>query len=357
MPQFAIGSKSTLTEGVRADTAGFMLARTRQLSDDLWRLRIDSECGLVVNVFLLRSGDAICLIDTGFTHTTEQLRDGLSGLGLPLEAVTDVLYTHTHADHIGGGVALGQAWCPHEWLWEGTTPAFGDLYPYLERIRSRPEWPIGFLSTTSKSDPLVAEMQSKPRTVLRTLGSGSLARPSGVPFGESVTIGEYTFECVDGRGHDPFHCGWFCRRNGWLFSGDVLMAVPTPLVIGMGDEVSTWLATLERWESSLEVSWLLPGHGMPTRLFHPSVARSRGSLERLYTELRRQLETDLPVEPLLVTRGVLPADRSRFGARSAVLLANVETLLAVLEARGVVASDGRGRWQRRASIPELTALG
>ena len=96
---------------------------------------------------------------------------------------------------------------------------------------------------------------------------------------------------------------------------------------------------------------------MPTKLFHPSVARSRGFLERLYTELRRQLETDLPVEPLLVTRGVLPADRSRFGARSAVLLANVETLLAVLEARGVVASDGRGRWQRRASIPELTALG
>lgn len=334
-----------------------MLARTRQLTDDLWRLRIDSECGLVVNAYLLRSGDSCCLVDTGFTHTISGLELALAEVGLALNAVTDVLYTHTHIDHIGGGVALGGQWHPREWLWEGTEPAFGDLYSYLEGIRTSPEWPIGLLSSDRSSDPIVVEMHAKPRTTLRTTGTGRLSNPRGVAFGETVTIGEYVFECVDGRGHDPYHCGWYCERLGWLFSGDVLMAVPTPLVVGMGDSATNWLATLRRWESTLDVRWMLPGHGMPTKLFGASVARSRTSLERLYGELRRQLETGKPVDPLLVTRGLLPADRSRFGARSAVLLANVETLLFTLESRGEVVSPRPGQWERLGPLSEFSAFG
>jgi glyoxylase-like metal-dependent hydrolase (beta-lactamase superfamily II) len=334
-----------------------MLPRTRQLTDDLWRLRIDSECGLVVNAYLLRSKGANCLVDTGFTHTAIHLEAALSELELSLDEISDVLYTHTHIDHIGGGVALAARWHPREWLWEGTEPAFGDMYEYLESIRTDPEWPIGFLPRSASSDPLVVEMHAKPRTPVRTTGPGTLAQPIGVPFGGSATIGDYTFECVDGRGHDPYHCAWLCRRTGWLFSGDVLMAVPTPLVVGMGDNASKWLATLERWESTLDVTWLLPGHGMPTKLFHPSITRSRRGLERLYTELCRQLETDRPVEPLSVTRGILPCDLSRFGARSAVLLANVQTLLTALEARGDVASIGEGLWVRRREFPALSAMG
>ena len=333
-----------------------MLPGTRQLTDDLWRLRISSECGLVVNAYLLRSEDANCLIDTGFSHTTDQLEAALDEVGLRVADVTDVLYTHTHVDHIGGGVALAPRWSPREWVWEGTEPAFGDLYTYLERIRTSAEWPLGFLPSPSDADPVIVEMHAKPRVPIRTTGDGRLSSVQGVGFGETVTIGAYELECIDGRGHDPYHCGWLCRDRGWLFSGDVLMAVPTPLVAGMGDDVRQWLGTLERWERELDPSWLLPGHGMPTKLFGPSIARSRGALERLYGELCRQLDTGRPVDPLVVTRGILPADRSRFGARSAVLLANVETLLATLEARSLVARDSDRRWQKSRVLPSLGEL-
>ncbi|MFT6398227.1 MAG: glyoxylase-like metal-dependent hydrolase (beta-lactamase superfamily II) [Bradymonadia bacterium] len=346
-----------MTAVVWLDSANAVTQRTRQLTDDLWRIRLDSACGLVVNVFLLRSKSAVALIDTGFPHTTEQLESALSELGLRVSDVTDVLYTHTHIDHIGGGVALADSWSPREWFWEGTEPAFSDVYAYLESVRSKPEWPVGFLPEACASDPLICEMHAKPRTPTRAGGTGLLVDPRGVSHGESVELGDYRFECVDGRGHDPFHCAWFCRRLGWLFSGDVIMAVPTPLVLGMGDEVGLWLGTLDRWESELDVTWLIPGHGMPTKLFQPSIARSRRSLVRLYDELSRQLNTGAPVEPLGVTRGVLPADRSRFSARSAVLLANVETLLSALEAEGVVEEIGEGRWLLRTRLPSLDAIG
>lgn len=310
-----------------------------------------------MNVFLLRSRGSIALFDTGFPHTTAQLESALGELGLSVGDVTDVLYTHTHIDHIGGGVALAQSWSPREWFWEGTDPAFGDVYAYIESVRSAPEWPVGFLPEACLADPLICEMHAKPRTPTRAGGTGALSDPRGVSHGECVELGDYRFECVDGRGHDPFHCGWLCRRLGWLFSGDVIMAVPTPLVLGMGDEVGLWMETLDRWESELDVSWLIPGHGMPTKLFQPSIERSRRSLVRLYEELSRQLKTGSPVEPLAVTRGVLPADRSRFGARSAVLLANVETLLSALAATGVVEEVEGGRWVKRNALPDLNAVG
>ncbi len=239
------------------------------------------------------------------------------------------------------------------WVWEGTTPAFGDYYAWAETIREQPEWPLTLVEANRASDPLVAEMRSKPQTPLRCGGDGTLGRVHAVPFDGEVSVGELRFRCIDGRGHDPYHCGWLEPRRGWLFSGDVALAVPTPLVASMNDDVRTWLDTLDRWERELDVSWLLPGHGMPTRLFAPAIARSRKALVRIYDELRRQLVSGGAVDPLEVTRGVLPADRSRFAARSRVLLATVETLLGELERQGVVARTDCRRWTVTRDVPAL----
>lgn len=333
-----------------------MANRTRDLGDGVYRMRIDSECGLVVNVFVVRSEDRVALVDTGFPHTVAQLAEGLAEIALDLGDVTDVLYTHTHVDHMGGGAALAERWSPDEWVWEGTEPAFGDWYTYIEGIRTTAQWPLGFLSEEYARHPLVAEIRSKPRPPIRVTSGGRLRGPRGVRFGERVRIGALEFECVDGRGHDPYHCAWYERERGWLLSGDVVLALPTPLVAGMGDDAEVWLETLDRWERDLSVSWLLPGHGMPTRLFGPSVARSRAGLLRLYSELERQLATGSPVDPVEVMRGVLPQDGSRYAARSAVMLATVETLLGTLSSRGMVTRAGADRWALRAPgqpLPEL----
>ncbi len=330
------------------------MQRTKQLAPGVWRARIDSECGLVVNMFILASEGQVALIDTGFPHTAHQVENALHELGLSLEAVTDVFYTHTHIDHIGGGTSLAARWSVDEWLWEGTTPAFGDVCAHIENVRTPVGWPGALLTPAQHTAASVCEILAKPRTPSGLEGCAQLRNPRGVPFGHELAVGAFRLRCVDARGHGPYHCAWYEPERRWLFSGDVVLSVPTPLVVDMGDDVATWLSTLTRWEQELEVDWLLPGHGMPTKLVQPSLARSRAALERVYAVLAQRLSAG-PVDVLSVAQSVLAHDPSRYAARTAVLLANVESLLATLQSRGVVSRDGV-HWAATASLPAFLSL-
>jgi metal-dependent hydrolase (beta-lactamase superfamily II) len=63
-------------------------------------------------VWLVDDGDRLVLIDTGYASmggpTTGRLLAALAALGVPPEAVSAVLITHMHADHISGLVADGR---------------------------------------------------------------------------------------------------------------------------------------------------------------------------------------------------------------------------------------------------------
>ncbi|MCC6236453.1 MAG: MBL fold metallo-hydrolase [Dehalococcoidia bacterium] len=59
------------------------------------------------NVFLVRTGDALVLIDTGFASSLEGIVRDVATVA-PGEAVTHVLLTHAHPDHAGAAEALRQ---------------------------------------------------------------------------------------------------------------------------------------------------------------------------------------------------------------------------------------------------------
>jgi glyoxylase-like metal-dependent hydrolase (beta-lactamase superfamily II) len=257
---------------------------------------------------------------------------------------------------MGGGAAAHGRWSPREWIWDGVQPYVDDVFGHIEAWRTPPEWPRDIVSPDDAHDPLVVEILGKPRTPVRTAAAGKLGDPRPVAFGEVVTLGPWALECVDARGHDPLHCAWYERSRGWLLSGDTILATPVPLVASMGDSVGQWLATLDRWERELEVSWLLPGHGMPTRLFGASLERSRSWLGRLHEAVRAQLAEREVVGALDVTRAVLPRDGSRFAARSAIVLATTDTILRELTMLGVVEEVAQGRWRAHRAVPDLDAL-
>lgn len=60
------------------------------------------------NVVLVRSGKTLALIDTGaggdFMPTLGRLPDALDGLAIAADAVTHVIFTHAHADHLWGAI-------------------------------------------------------------------------------------------------------------------------------------------------------------------------------------------------------------------------------------------------------------
>lgn len=334
-----------------------MSARTRAIDDGVWRLRLDSECGLVVNAYALAHPDGIALIDTGFPHTTAQLAAGLAELDRSLADVTDVFYTHTHIDHVGGGAALAARWSPREWLWEGSTPAFGDVFAHITGWRTSDTWPLPLVGDAHGAHPRVAEIRSKPRTPIRVCDGGTLHAPRGVAFGDEVVVGPWRLQCVDARGHDPYHCAWWEPDRGWLFSGDVVLAVPTPLSVGMGDDAATWLRTLARWEATLPVQRLFPGHGMPTTLYEPSLARSRGRLGALYEVIADGMRAHGTVDLMAATERALPVDRSRFSARTSTVIATLHALLTACEREGWVTESSPGRWHVvEGELPPFDAL-
>ena len=58
--------------------------------------------GLCSNIFVFAEGDNISLVDTGSGMEPNAVSPQLKQLGLEIEAVTRVVITHGHIDHIGG---------------------------------------------------------------------------------------------------------------------------------------------------------------------------------------------------------------------------------------------------------------
>jgi glyoxylase-like metal-dependent hydrolase (beta-lactamase superfamily II) len=56
------------------------------------------------------------------------------------------------------------------------------------------------------------------------------------------------------------HVAFFERSRGWLFAGDAVLAVPTPISRAMEDDLAMYEASLDRLQS-LRATALFPGHG------------------------------------------------------------------------------------------------
>jgi glyoxylase-like metal-dependent hydrolase (beta-lactamase superfamily II) len=67
-----------------------------------------SKAATVLNVTLLKRGDSYILIDCGsgknFVPGTGKLLDALQAAGIDPEAITDVVLTHAHPDHLWGAL-------------------------------------------------------------------------------------------------------------------------------------------------------------------------------------------------------------------------------------------------------------
>jgi len=323
--------------------------------DSTSRLRLESPCGLVVNAYVLVRGQTVALIDTGFPHTVDQLEHALKQVGLTLEEITDVFFTHTHIDHMGGAAALDGRWNPRFWASEETVQTVQNFFDF-EEARLDPPWPYNILPPERASHPIVAEIRSKPIFTLRQRGSGNL-QMEGVAIGEYIQTGSLHVQCLDGSGHDPLHVAWYEPTTGFLFSGDVVLSVPTPFVHTAGDDPLRWLRTLDRWDLELTATRLFPGHGMPTGLVQESITRSRGFLEQQYEAITQALRLGRPVDALHIAEWVLPRDASRFAARTNILMANIRSILHSLEALDCVTHLENHTWEVSGDLPTFEEWG
>jgi glyoxylase-like metal-dependent hydrolase (beta-lactamase superfamily II) len=320
----------------------------REVAEGLVQVRTTSRSGLTVNSFVVLGAEP-ALVDAGFTTTTEQLVAALDTIGLAPADIRRVVYTHTHEDHMGGGVALAGRWRGDHVVWSGTSNLIGaNWYEYYERLDRWDDWLDRLLPLGPLRDGILEARARRHRPQLRTGGDGTLERIVPVAMGDVVRAGHLELECVDARGHDPFHVAWLDRRRRWLFSGDVLLNVPTPIMQPLHDDLGVYRATLLRWAASLDVDVAFPGHGRPITDVGAAIANSLAFVASLWDGVAAALSGDAPVDPAELAFA-LHGDRDIRAVY--VTLANVHSQLVELEALGVVAQDEDRRWRRIAKLP------
>ena len=315
----------------------------QEVDEGVYRFRLASPSGLVVNAWLLRHDGGLTLVDTGFPKTVDQLEAGLQSLGCALRDVDHVLYTHTHVDHMGGGVALGDRWDALQWAWTHPASVFEDYVGHWERIPNHVE---GFgvrLPDTPLRHAAMERLRLTPTSAYPSDRKVGLRNLQPVAPGESIAVGSLRLRCILADGHDPGHIVWLDETRGWAFSGDVVLNVPTPIVQYMGDRLPPYLRTLDRLAAA-PIRKLFPGHGMSTVLVDQSLDRSRGYLRTQYDQLARGLEGHA-LDPLALLLQVLDGERRAPVARYGILLANYLALLDAMSALGYATQEADKRWR------------
>ncbi|MEZ5856025.1 MAG: MBL fold metallo-hydrolase [Hyphomicrobiaceae bacterium] len=99
---------TVLSDGIFSLPTSIMLPGQSQASLEPLLTPPSTVAALVVqtNVVLIRSGKTLALIDTGagadFMPTLGRLADALDAMSIAADAITHVIFTHAHADHLWG---------------------------------------------------------------------------------------------------------------------------------------------------------------------------------------------------------------------------------------------------------------
>ncbi len=186
------------------------------------------------NNILFIGKDRTVLIDSGYKTHAEQtvalVAHGLQGRGLDL-----LLNTHLHSDHCGGNAALQRAF------------ACRTAIPVAEaaKVHAWNEDELTYKATGQQCD---------------AFGFDDIVSP-----GDTLTLGDLTWQALAAPGHDPHSLIFFCPDEGILISADALwengFGVVFPELEGESGFAEV-RATLELI-ASLDVKLVIPGHGAP----------------------------------------------------------------------------------------------
>jgi glyoxylase-like metal-dependent hydrolase (beta-lactamase superfamily II) len=237
---------------------------TEEILPGLYRIKIPlPESPLkYLNSYVIKSDDRSLIIDTGFNRKEcfDAMNNGLSEIKVDL-AGCDFFITHLHADHFGLIARL----------------ATNKSKIYF----SRPDKEI--IESWEGFEPMIeyAEKNGFPENELRNAlhqhpgykyGSDWTPDMSILEDGETITYGNYCFECVETPGHTLGHICLYEAGKKILIAGDHILSDITPNIQCWSDKenpLEKYLASLDKVRK-LDVGLVLPGH---RRLFKDNRAR------------------------------------------------------------------------------------
>jgi len=182
-------------------------------------------------------GDQICLIDSGVAGSEVMILEYIKQAGRDPQEIDRIIFTHAHADHIGGGPALKkQTGCK--------LAAHIDAKPWIENVEQ--------------------QYAQRPIGNFYDLVGGSVEIDLGLKDGDQVDLGHgNTLEIFHTPGHSKGSISLLYDKDRALFSGD---AVPKPDTVPIYEDVATSIESIKKLKQieGLEIlmaSWDDPQFG------------------------------------------------------------------------------------------------
>jgi glyoxylase-like metal-dependent hydrolase (beta-lactamase superfamily II) len=239
-----------------------------------------------INIWVLDDGDGVALVDTGLD--IEPCREGWEALfdgPLAGRAITRVICTHFHPDHIGLAGWLTERFSVRLWMTRG-------------------EWLFGRLLSVDVRDAPPAEAIAHWRAagweearIEAEAAKGwarfaSVVSPMPVSFvrmeeGDRLAIGARTWRILVGSGHCPEHACLLDDEAGLMIAGDqVLPRITSNVSLSLSepeaDPLGDWLDSIEKLKGLPDTLLVLPSHGEPFTGLHARLdALASGHRNRL----------------------------------------------------------------------------
>lgn len=247
-----------------------------EMADGVYWMRIKLPISLDhINLYILDDGDGWAIVDTGMNTDDcraqwEQMFTGpLAG-----RAITRVICTHFHPDHLGlAGWLCEKFNVP---LWISRTEYLLARTLMLDSSDTVPQAAVAFYEQAGWSEQALEMMKSR--------GWGQFAKaawplPHGyqrMKAGDVLTIGNATWRIVVGNGHSPEHACLVCDEKQVMISGDQVLPRITSNVSVFSNEphgnpLEDWFESLDTLRTLSDDLLVLPAHNEPFRNLHERV--------------------------------------------------------------------------------------
>lgn len=277
-----------------------------------------------INLYLLRDGDGWVIVDTGVRgedslNTWTRVFDTL----FKSAPVHRVIATHMHPDHVGQAGWLVRHFDVE--LWMTRTEFLMCQMLAADGPSDVPQDALRFYQRAGFDQHQLDVYGQR----FGFFGSLIESLPAGyrrLRDGDTLTIGEFEWEVIVGRGHSPEHACLYCQQRKLLLSGDqVLPRISSNVSVfptePLANPLDEWLASCAMLRERLPADTLvLPSHNEPFAGVH-------ARLDALIAEHEEGLEAlrALCASPQRVV-DVFPALFRREIGDSTLMLATGESL-------------------------------
>jgi len=280
------------------------------------------------NIFLIIDKELI-LIDTGpwRERYVDEFSSCLAKLGFSIKDISKIIYTHSHPDHMGGGVPLtkeGEASHLVYWKARKHVVEYGEYVKFMKSISKD-----AFLKYLDQS-PDKSECYSSVVDGVWYPTVGEIKIDRELHDGEIIDSGKLKLEVIFNPGHSPWDISLWEAKNGLLFAGDAVMQKMTTLTGGLngfGSDLDEYEFSLKKLGHYLEkAKYVFPSHGAPiedgSKLIEDISRTIKWREDRIIRKLSEKKCSLLDLEAIFSPNN----DPIVFARRLGVLLSHLEKL-------------------------------